>query len=157
MHGLLATCGLLLIASVLTLLVTTERSWFVSVARGIGVQGLIGLVISAFVLFIPTSAGLAIPSVSQAPAAVQNVVYHAGGWTAGALYNNLRPGTEPGQHLDAYLPIVGAQILLIAILLAWRKMRDEALFDATSTLLVMLVLTNSLVSVVMTFWWPQGI
>lgn len=154
MTALLATCGLLLIASILTLLVTTEKSWFVSVARGIGVQGLIGLALSAFVLFLPGGTGLSIPSVSQAPAAVQNVVYHAGGWSAGQLYNNLKPGTTPDQHLDTYLPIVGAQILLISILLAWRKMRDEAMFDATSTLLIMLVLANSLVSVVMTFWWP---
>ncbi len=153
MHAMLATCGLLLIASILTLVVTAERSWFVSVARGIGVQGLIGLVISAFLLFFPAGNGPVTPTVAQAPAAVQGVVYHAGGWSAGALYNNLKPGTQPDQHLDAYLPIVGAQILLIAMLLAWRKMRDETVFDATSCLLIMLVLANSLVSVVMTFWW----
>ncbi len=153
MHALLATCGLLLIASILTLVVTAEKSWFVNVARGIGIQGLIGLVISAFLLFFPSGSGPVAPSVGEAPAAVQGVVYHAGGWSAGRLYSNLKPGTEPGQNLDAYLPIVGAQILLMAILLAWRKMRDETMFDATSCLLIMLLLANSLVSVVMTLWW----
>jgi hypothetical protein len=41
----------------------------------------------------------------------------------------------------------------MAILLAWRKMRDETMFDATSCLLIMLLLANSLVSVVMSLWW----
>lgn len=156
MQALLATCGLLMIASILTLAITTEKSWFVSIARGIGVQALIGLFVSGFVLFFPNGTGPAVPSVAQAPAAVEGVVYHAGGWSAGALYKNLKPGETPDRHLDAYLPIVGCQVLLVAVLLAWRKMRDETSFDAASCLLIMLVLANAVVSVVLTYWWPAN-
>ena len=156
MTALLATCGLLMIASILTLAITTEKSWFVSIARGIGVQALIGLFLSAFILFFPSGTSPQIPSMSQAPAAVQGVVYNTGGWSSGALYKNLKPGEQPEQHLDTYLPIVGCQVLLVAVLLAWRKMRDETSFDATSCLLVMLVLANAIVSVVATNWWPTN-
>lgn len=154
MTALLATCGLLMVASIVTLLVTAERSWFLSIARGIGVQSLIAVALATFMLFFPGGKGPAAPTFHQTTGAVSTVVYNAGGWTAGRLYTNLKPGTPPAQHPEAYLPIVGAQVLLVSILLAWRKMRDEAAFDAMSCLLVMLVLANSVISVALSLWWP---
>ncbi len=154
MNPLLVTIGLLLLASALTLLSLGGRSWLLAVAKGIGVQGLFGLLVSALCVMV-THINSAVPIWRQIGLAVEQSVFHAGGWSARAIYGNLHPGQGLEQHLDSFLPIVAVQAGVLALLMASRRMRDEAVFDPVHCFLVVLALANTLINATATVFWTS--
>jgi hypothetical protein len=154
MDTLLTSLGLLLIATTLTLMVFSPRTWLVAFAHGFGIQGIIGGLASAIqVGFVVENSG-AMPIWQRVQFAVQGMSFHAAGWTARTAYDASTAGTSgsPQSHLDQYLPIAAIQMSAIALIIAWRKMRDNDNTDSVLILLVLLLLANSGANIMLAWW-----
>lgn len=154
MDTLLISFGLLLVATTLTLMVFSPRTWVVAFAHGLGIQGIIGGLCS----FIQV--GFIIENMSNRPMferirfAIEGMPFHAAGWSANTAYyaTTGNRGGAPGAHLDDYLPIAAIQMSLIAGFIAWRKMRDHDSTDALLILVVLLLMGNAGANI-MYAWW----
>jgi hypothetical protein len=153
MNPLLLTVGLLMTACAVTLFSYDGRSWLVNILRGVGIQAMIGLGVAAVCVVTANPLGDGSPLLTRAARVVHDSVFHTGGWTARSLYMNLHPDTMPENNADDYLPIMLAQTLVVAMLMAWRKMRDEAMFDVAMAVLVVLSLVNAIVNATALYWW----
>ncbi len=154
MDTLLTSLGLMLIASTLTLMVFSPRTWVVAFAHGFGIQGIIGGLVSAVqVGFVVENSGT-MPIWQRIQFAVQGMPFHAAGWTARTAYDASTVGTSgsPQSHLDQYLPIAAIQMTAISLIVAWRKMRDSDNTDSVLILLVLLLLANSGANIMLAWW-----
>jgi hypothetical protein len=154
MDTLLTSLGLLLIATILTLLVLTPRSWLVALSHGFGIQGLIGACAAA------VQVGFVLPDSSLMPIwdrvhfAVKGIPFLTAGWTGRTAYDAalIGPTGAPAQHLDQFLPIVAIQMSLIAGIVAVRKMRQSDSVDYFYGLLIVGLIVNAYMSL-KTPWW----
>ena len=154
MDTLLISLGLLLIATSLTLMVFTPRSWIVAFSHGFGVQGLIaGCAAAAHVGFILPGSGN-MPIWDRVQFAVKSMPFHAAGWTGRAAYDATLIGNAapPAQHLDQFLPIAAIQMGIIATIIAVRKSRQSDSVDLFFGFIVLALIANSLLNI-KTPWW----
>ncbi len=154
MDTLLTALGLLLIATILTLLVFTPRSGLVAFAHGFGIQGLIGGCAAAVhVGFILPNSG-AMPIWDRVHFAVKGIPFHAVGWTGRTAYDAamIGPPGAPGQHLDQFLPIAVIQMCLFAGIIAVRKMRQSDSVDLFFGLIVLALIANTAMIVKIPWW-----
>jgi hypothetical protein len=144
----------LLVATSLTLMVFSPRTWVVAFAHGLGIQGIIGAFCSAIqVGFIIQNMG-SHPIWERIRFAIEGMPFHAAGWTANTIYDAsiVGPNGPPAAHLDQYLPIAAIQMSVIAGFIAWRKMRDHDTTDALLILVVLLLMGNAGANI-MYAWW----
>ena len=154
MDTLLISFGLLLVATALTLMVFSPRTWLVAFAHGLGIQGIVGALGSAI------QVGFIVENMSNRPIwdriqlAIQGMPFHAAGWTANTIYDAavIGPNGPPGAHLDQYLPIAAVQMAVVAGFIAWRKMREHDTTDLILIFAVLLVMVNSGANI-MYAWW----
>lgn len=154
MDTLLTSLGLLLIATTLTLMVFSPRTWLVAFAHGFGIQGIIGGLMSAIqVGFVVENSG-SMPIWQRIQFAVQGMPFHAAGWTARTAYDAsiVGPNAPPQGRLDQFLPIAAIQMSAVALFIAWRKMRDSDNTDSLMILIVLLLLANSGANMSLAWW-----
>jgi hypothetical protein len=156
MNVTLVTFGLFMVAAALTCLAGGPRTWLLAVAQGLGIQAFIGAIVSAIQVgwFLEGSGDL--PPAQRITTIVEGIPFNAAGWTSRSLFEHFTNDTHAGamSDLDSYLPIAGVQIALIALVIAWRKMQDEALMDVV-VLFVMGVLIANAASNIFWPWWGQ--
>lgn len=154
MDTLLTSLGLLLIATTLTLMVFSPRTWVVAFAHGFGIQGIIGGLVSAIQIGFVVEGSGSRPIWERVQLAVQGMPFHAAGWTARTAYDASIVGNNgpPQAHLDQYLPIAAIQMTAIALIIAWRKMRESDTTDAFLILIVLLLLGNSGANIMLAWW-----
>jgi hypothetical protein len=156
MNPLLIAIGVVLVGSAISLLLTEEKSWGLAIAKGVGMQAIIGLLVSAAHLGLPT----ATPHGDQPPAlsdriwkSVEGVPAHTGGWTAVKVFDNLASKDQRKANLETYLLVVAGQVLVVAILAGWRMMKDDVTFDPVLVLLWVMLFANAVVSAMWPAWW----
>lgn len=154
MDTLLTVLGLLLIATTLTLMVFTPRSWIVAFAHGFGIQGLIGAAAAAIQVGFVLENSNQKPLADRVHFAVEGITFQAAGWTGRTAYeaSMIGPAGAPSQHLDQFLPIAAIQMTLIAVIIAVRKMRGSESVDYLYGLIVIGLIVNT-VMVLKTPWW----
>lgn len=150
----LTALGLLLIATSLTLMVFSSRSWLIALAQGFGMQALIGAAASAFYVGYMMEYKTPRPIAERVQFAVQGVPFHTAGWSGREVYNATMIGQAgpPALHLDQFLPIAAIQMSVIAAIFAFRKTRPTEGTDLFAILLVLAVMANTGANV-MVRWW----
>lgn len=154
MDTLLTSLGLLLIATILTLLVFTPRSWLIALAHGFGIQGLVGACAAAVqVGFVLRDSGM-MPIWDRVHFAVKGIPFLTAGWTGRAAYDATLIGNSaaPAQHLDQFLPIAAIQMALIAGIVAVRKMRQSESVDYFYGLIILALIANAAMNVKVPWW-----
>ncbi|MCC6660973.1 MAG: hypothetical protein IT437_08810 [Phycisphaerales bacterium] len=154
MNPLLIAIGVVLVGSAISLLLSDEKSWGLAIAKGVGMQAIIGLLVSAVHLGVQPAKGEPPPTLTQRIwRSVEGVPAHTGGWTAIKVYDNItdKDGHKPG--IETYLMVLAAQVLLVGVVAAWRMMKEDATFDALLVLLWGLLLANAVVSAMWGAWW----
>ncbi len=152
MNLTLLSFGLLMIAAAMTVLAGGPRTWLLAFSQGLGIQAVIGGAVS-----VVQTCWLQEGAADQLPAqkiitAVQGIVFNSAGWTSRSIFEQMTNDAHAGAMSDLgdYLPVAGAQIGLVALVIAWRKMQDEALCDVVVLFAMGLVLANSVCNV----YWP---
>jgi len=154
MDTLLTSLGLLLIATILTLLVLTPRSWLIAISHGFGIQGLVGACAAAVqVGFVLPDSGL-MPIWERIQFGVKGIPFLTAGWTGRTAYDATLIGNSaaPAQHLDQFLPIAAIQMTLIAGIVAVRKMRQSDSVDYFYGLIIVGLIVNASMNVKMPWW-----
>jgi hypothetical protein len=151
---LLTALGLLLIATSLTLMVFSTRSWVVALAQGFGIQSLIGAAASAFYVGYMMESQVPRPITERVQFAIQGIPFHAVGWSGRTAYNSamIGPAGPPALHLDQFLPIAAIQMSFLAAVIAFRKTRPSEGTDLFLILIVLAVMANTAANV-MVRWW----
>jgi len=154
MDTILTSLGLLLIATTLTLMVFTPRSWLVAFAHGYGIQALIAGCAAAYQIafILPHSAQK--PVWERVQFGVQAIPFNAAGWTGRTAYDAalIGPAGAPAQHLDQFLPIAAVQMTFIAGIIALRKMRQSESVDFFFGLVILAIIANAAMNI-KTPWW----
>lgn len=156
MNPLLLALGVVLVGCAVSLLLTEEKSWALGVLKGVGIQAVIGLMVSIAHLGISSAPGEPPTLGDRVWRSVEGVPYHTGGWTAMKTYQNLVPSNSPRAGLEAYLLVVGVQVLLVGLVAGWRLMRDDSSFDFVLVLLWVLLFANAVVSAMWPVWWASA-
>jgi membrane-associated PAP2 superfamily phosphatase len=158
MDPVLITLGLLLIASAITLMWSGARTWLLAIAQGVGMQAVVGaLVAGVQVVFImPTAVAHETPW-ERVQSGVQALPFNAAGWAATEVYQSVSHDPTPGvtDHLEQYLPIAAAQVILIGMLIATRRVRatpDRHGLDPVQLAILALIVANSLLNVQWAWW-----
>jgi hypothetical protein len=156
MDTALTALGMLLIATAVTLLSSGPRTWLVAVAQGLGIQAIIGGISSAVQVgwFMDQAAEMTVSE--KVITAVQGLPFHAAGWTGRMVFETLTNDKNPGamSALGDYLPIAMAQMVIVAGVLGFRKMRDDGLTDPVQMLIWGLLIANSVCNAQWP-WWGQ--
>jgi hypothetical protein len=151
---LLTVIGLLLVATSLTLLVFSSRSWLVAFAQGFGIQGLVGACISGIYVGYLQEQKIPTPLAHRIEFAIQGIPFHAIGWTGRTAYNSAFIGSSgpPAVHLDQFLPIAAIQLTFIAAIFALRKMRPAEGTDLIILLLFVGLVVNAGANIYVRWW-----
>jgi hypothetical protein len=154
MNPTLVAFGLLMVAAALTVLAGGPRTWLLAIAQGLGIQAIIGGVMSAVQVgwFLEGSGDMS--PAERITTTVQGIPFNAAGWTGRSLFEHFTADAHPGamSDLDGYLPIAGVQIAVVALVIAWRKMQDESLCDVVVLFIIGLLLANSICNVSWPWW-----
>jgi hypothetical protein len=157
MNPLLIAIGVVLVGSSIALLLTEERSWGLAIAKGVGMQAIIGLLVAIAHVGIQTPKDQPSPSFTDRIwRSVEAVPAHTGGWTAVKVYDNVASKDHRKANLETYLVVVAAQVLLVALIAGWRMMKDDTTFDALLVLLWALLFANAVVSAMWPAWWGSA-
>jgi hypothetical protein len=154
----LITLGLFLIASAITLMWSGARTWLLAICQGIGMQAVVGALVAGaqVVFFMPISIAHETPW-ERVQSGVQALPLNAAGWTASQAYQEVSQDPTPGvmDHLDQYLPIAAAQLILVGMLIATRRMtpgRAQQGLDPVQLAIMALVLANAASNIRWTWW-----
>lgn len=154
MNPLLIAIGVVLVGSSIALLLSDEKSWGLAIAKGVAMQAVIGLLVSAVHLGVQPARGEAPPTMTQRVwRSVEGVPAHTGGWTAIKVYDNITTKDGRKAGMETYLVVLAAQVLAVALFAAWRMMKEDTTFDALLVLLWGLLLANAVVSAMWGAWW----
>jgi hypothetical protein len=156
MNPTLVTFGLFMVAAALTLLAGGPRTWLLAIAQGLGIQAFIGGIVSAVQVGWFMEGASDLPPAERITKIVEGIPFNAAGWTSRSLFERLTNDAHAGamSDLDSYLPIAGVQIALIALIIGWRKMQDEALMDVVVLFVIGVLLANAVGNVGWP-WWGQ--
>lgn len=151
---ILTTLGLLLIATSLTLMVFSPRTWLVAFAHGFGIQAIVGACASAAQVCFFIDGIQNRPMYERIKFAVEGLPFHAAGWSAKNIYDAamVGPPAPASHHLDQYLPVAAIQMTVIAGIIAYRKMLEHDILDPVLILIVLVLCGNSGGNV-MSAWW----
>jgi len=154
MNPTLVTFGLLMVAAALTVLAGGRRTWLVAIAQGLGIQGIIGAMVSTVQVSWFLEGGSDLPPAQRITTIVQGIPFNAAGWTGRSLFERFTNDAHAGamSDLDSYLPIAGIQVALIALTIGWRKMQDESLCDVVVLLIIGLLLANAACNISWPWW-----
>lgn len=154
MNLVLVSIGLLLITTMVTLLLAGPRTWVVAMAHGLGLQAVIGIIVSAIQVGWIHEGTERLPIEERVVLAVEGIPANAAGWTAASIFGALTNDAHDGvmSDLDAYVMVAGAQMLLVAAVIAARKLREEQIVDPVVVILFGLLITNSACNAVWPWW-----
>ena len=154
MNITLVSIGLLLIATAVTLMSAGPRTWVVAMAHGLGVQAMVGIVASAVqVAWFRNNADL-LPVEERVVMAVEGIPFNTVGWTATSVFEQLTNDRNEGamSQLDTFLLVGVAQMLLVAGIIAARKLREDQIVDPVTVIVFGLLVANAAVNIAWPWW-----
>lgn len=134
--------GLLLLASMVTLLWDRERTWVIAMAQGLGLQGVLALACSALQNLVMRHD---MSGVERVRAIVEGTAFNVGGWLSQTMLEKANAGVvseEAVTNPQQLLPYAAAQAAVVSLTLAWLSMREEAGLSPLTILLVCALIGN---------------
>ena len=135
--------GLLLLASMVTLLWDRERTWVIAIAQGLGLQGVLALASSALQNFVMRHD---LSGIERVRTIFEGTAYNLGGWLSQTISTAAQQGTvveEIAATPQQLLPFAAGQAALVSLVIAWRSMREETLISPLTILMVFALIGNS--------------